>query len=363
MREQLSSREIYSKAERIFTICNACRYCEGFCAVFQAMELRREFKKEDINYFAYLCHDCRDCYSACPFIPPHEFSIDIPKTLSEVRSIIHEENSFNPFRKIVKLRSKFDILLVLLSILTTFLVSLALMTPKQFIYLRVGPGSFYDIIPFWVVEPIGLFLAIYVASSWVYSAIKYWRSIGGKGIKISALINALREGFKHEWFRGGGVGCSYPKEDQGFSRLYFHFLVVLGFILDTISTLSASIMQNFMGVSPPFSIYSLPVVSGTVGGLMLAFGSLALIYLKLKSDKRQVSRKMLEMDYFFLFLLFAISVTGLMTLALRETPYLSIILDTHLGFTVPLFFTAPYEKFSHFVYRTIALMKKQMELS
>ena len=28
---------------RIMQICNACRYCEGFCAVFPAMERRREF--------------------------------------------------------------------------------------------------------------------------------------------------------------------------------------------------------------------------------------------------------------------------------------------------------------------------------
>ena len=28
--------------ERQMTICNACRYCEGYCAVFPAMELRRD---------------------------------------------------------------------------------------------------------------------------------------------------------------------------------------------------------------------------------------------------------------------------------------------------------------------------------
>ena len=26
------------------TICNACRYCEGFCDVFPAMERRLEFQ-------------------------------------------------------------------------------------------------------------------------------------------------------------------------------------------------------------------------------------------------------------------------------------------------------------------------------
>ena len=31
------------EAQRCTTICNACRYCEGFCAVFPVMELRRKF--------------------------------------------------------------------------------------------------------------------------------------------------------------------------------------------------------------------------------------------------------------------------------------------------------------------------------
>ena len=30
-------------------ICNACRYCEGYCAVFPAMELRREFSAAEID--------------------------------------------------------------------------------------------------------------------------------------------------------------------------------------------------------------------------------------------------------------------------------------------------------------------------
>ncbi|MEI7538385.1 MAG: tricarballylate utilization protein TcuB, partial [Comamonadaceae bacterium] len=38
-----------SEAEvaRQMQICNACRYCEGFCAVFPAMTRRLEFGKAD----------------------------------------------------------------------------------------------------------------------------------------------------------------------------------------------------------------------------------------------------------------------------------------------------------------------------
>ena len=36
------------EARRVMEICNACRYCEGFCAVFPAMTLKREFADGDL---------------------------------------------------------------------------------------------------------------------------------------------------------------------------------------------------------------------------------------------------------------------------------------------------------------------------
>jgi citrate/tricarballylate utilization protein len=44
-----------SEAARMLTICNACRYCEGFCAVFPAMTRRLSFDKADVHYLANLC--------------------------------------------------------------------------------------------------------------------------------------------------------------------------------------------------------------------------------------------------------------------------------------------------------------------
>lgn len=41
-----------AEVERVMQVCNACRYCEGFCAVFPAMTQRLEFGKADIHYLA-----------------------------------------------------------------------------------------------------------------------------------------------------------------------------------------------------------------------------------------------------------------------------------------------------------------------
>ena len=45
-----------AEADRLMTVCNACRYCEGLCAVFPAMEMRRVFPDGDLNYLANLCN-------------------------------------------------------------------------------------------------------------------------------------------------------------------------------------------------------------------------------------------------------------------------------------------------------------------
>ena len=51
-------QKAHEETARIMQICNACRYCEGFCAVFPAMTQSREFDVADTAYLANLCHHC-----------------------------------------------------------------------------------------------------------------------------------------------------------------------------------------------------------------------------------------------------------------------------------------------------------------
>ena len=48
---------IFVEASRQLTICNACRYCEGYCAVFPALERLSSLTPGDVTHFADLCHD------------------------------------------------------------------------------------------------------------------------------------------------------------------------------------------------------------------------------------------------------------------------------------------------------------------
>src|SRR3546814_6233878 len=80
-----------AEAERVLTICNSCRYCEGFCAVFPAMTRRLDFVKEDIHYLANLCHNCGACLHSCQYAAPHEFDVNVHRTLAQVRVKTYSE--------------------------------------------------------------------------------------------------------------------------------------------------------------------------------------------------------------------------------------------------------------------------------
>jgi len=82
-----------AEAKRQVEICNACRYCEGYCSVFPAITKSRFFEDGEIEHLANLCHNCQNCFSACQYTEPHEFAINLPKALAEVRTDTWQDNA------------------------------------------------------------------------------------------------------------------------------------------------------------------------------------------------------------------------------------------------------------------------------
>src|SRR5689334_13848672 len=89
--------ETLAHGQHVMTVCNACRYCEAYCPVFQAMENRTSFAKGDMLYLANLCHNCGECLYACQYAPPHEFGINVPRVMAEIRAGSYEEHCWPSF--------------------------------------------------------------------------------------------------------------------------------------------------------------------------------------------------------------------------------------------------------------------------
>lgn len=346
-------------------ICNACRYCEGYCAVFPAMEQRRVFTKADLTYLANLCFDCRDCYYACQYAPPHEFAVNIPKLMSELRAETYREFTWPAlFSGLFKRNAMAMSVITAASIFLIFFLALAFQGGDVLLGTHLGEGAFYRVVPFMAMTMPASLVAVYGLVVFSIGAVRFWRATRSDLSDLvapAALWRATKEAFGLAYMKGGGAGCNYPGESFSHSRMWSHHLVFYGFLLDFVATSVAAFYDHFLGWQAPYPYFSLPVVSGTIGGLMLLAGTCALLFLRWRSDKDPATQSMLNMDVAFLFSLLLTSLTGLLLLVLRETAAMGTLLVIHLGFVAGLFLTMPYGKFAHVVYRYAALVRYAIE--
>jgi citrate/tricarballylate utilization protein len=357
--------DLVKDGARQMTICNACRYCEGYCAVFPAMEQRRIFTKADLTYLANLCFDCRDCYYACQYAPPHEFGVNIPKLMAEIRTDTYREFTWPAILAALFKRNAMAVTLITAASIVLILgLVLAFQGSDALFATHLGEGAFYRVVPFLAMTVPPSLIALYGFGVFSIGTIRFWRETGGRPAELvdfSAFWRATKDAFGLAYMKGGGAGCNYPGESFSLSRMWFHHLTFFGFLLDLAATTIAAIYDHFLGWQAPYPYLSAPVVLGTVGGIGLLIGPIGLLYLKWKSDRAPADPIMLNMDVAFLALLFSTSLTGLLLLAFRETSAMGTLLVIHLGFVAGFFITAPYGKFAHVIYRYAALVRYSIE--
>jgi citrate/tricarballylate utilization protein len=357
--------DLTAEADRQFAVCNACRYCEGFCAVFGAVELRSAIGDGDVAYLANLCHDCRMCFDACMFTPPHEFAVNIPALMAQARVQTYERYSWPP-----SLARMFRVPglgvasitltgIVIVALLIAFGVGVTALGTAQ-----LGAGAFYRVVPYLAMVVPALVLGVFGVFVLAYGARRYAHDIrsgdGDDFVSWRSVRTAVREAITLVYLQGGGEGCYDVKRDSPWRR-FFHMLVFWGVLADFGATLSAAAAQELLGQLPPYPLWSVPVVLGTLGGVAIVLGAAGLIALKGRSDAKPTSARMIAMDYAFLAMLETVALTGLALLAFRSTAAMGSLLAIHLGSLAGLFITAPYGKFVHFVYRSIALVKNASE--
>jgi len=353
------------EAQRVMTFCNACRYCEGFCAVYPAMELRQTFSEQDLNYLANLCHNCRDCYYACQYTPPHEFELNIPKTMAELRLETYREFCWPGGLKTVFKRNAMVVVLTTMVCIVAILTAMLMFQGEEIVFSsQVGSAAFYKMIPYDVLIPTTLIVALLVLFVLVKEVDLFWHKTGGNRmdfINPRAHVVAIGDALRLKYLAGGGHGCNYPEEQFSMARRWLHHLVFYGFTLCFGATVAAACYEHFLHLMPPFPVISLPVVMGSIGGISLLAGTAGLLYLKTKMDRAAATRKSTAMDFGFLILLFMVSLTGLLLLIFRETSAMGALFAVHLGCVAGFFLTMPYGKFVHAIFRYAALVKNAAE--
>ena len=357
--------DILNEARRTIEICNACRYCEGYCAVFPAMERRRIFTDTDMNYLANLCHNCRGCFYACQFSPPHEFNVNVPAAFSALRVQTYQNYAWpGALGKLFARNGLVVSLAIAASLMLVMGLALLLVNDGRLFGVHTGEGAFYAVIPYEVMVYTAGAVFGFAILAMIISFVRFLKDSGKESNSpsdLGSLMTAVCDVLTMKNMSGGGVGCTYPDRKFSGARRWYHQFVMYGFLLCFMATSVATIYDHVFGWQAPYAYTSLPVIFGTLGGIGLTIGCLGLLWLKGRSDPEVGDTETKSMDIGFIVLLLATAVTGLALLALRETSAMGLLLVIHLGFVLALFLVLPYGKFVHSIYRFAALIRHAAE--
>lgn len=349
-----------SEVARQLQICNACRYCEGFCAVFPAMTRRLEFGKADIHYLANLCHNCGACYHACQYAPPHEFAVNVPQSMAQVRCQTYADYAWPSALGGLYKRNGLTVALALAAGLTLFLV-LAVMMKGAFLNAPLA-GNFYAIFPHNLLVAMFAPIFSFVVLALSLGVRKFWRDVSPGAVTGAAAAETTSDVLRLTYLGGGhGEGCNNEDDAWTLWRRRFHHATFYGFMLCFAATSVATLYHYLFKWQAPYALTSLPVLLGTVGGLGLLIGPAGLLWLNLRRHPMTGDASQKPMDRGFIALLLLTSLTGLALLAWRDSSAMALLLAVHLGVVMALFLTLPYGKFAHGIFRSAALLKWAIE--
>ena len=348
---------------RQMQICNACRYCESFCAVFPAMTRRLDFTQADVHYLANLCHNCGACLHACQYAPPHEFAVNVPQAMARVRGQTYADYAWPPALGALYARNGLAVALALAAGLALFLLLAAARTGS----LGTAPagGNFYAVFSHNLL--VGMFAPVFlfVVLALALGVRRFWRDVSPPQEAAQppgALPEAVGNALSLRYLDGGhGEGCHNEDDRWTHARRRAHHLTFYGFMLCFASTSVATLYHYALGWVAPYDLPSIPKLLGAVGGVALLLGTVQLLRLHLARNPAQGDVAQRPMDLGFIALLCLTSLTGLGLWFARGHAGQTVWLAVHLGVVMALFVTLPYGKFAHGVFRCAALLKYQIE--
>lgn len=355
-----------AEAERQLTICNACRYCEGYCAVFPALELRNLVGPADVNYLANLCHDCRACLDACMYAPPHEFRVNIPLVLRSAR-----EDGYVRFaapRRVAQpvWQHPWQSLAIASGLTFVVLWTAEMASGRDPFRRHSGAGSFYQVVPWLAMLVPALVATAFIIVVIARAVVVSWRAQGSSTVLVDASkawTRGVADALRLRYLGGGGAGCSYPDRDSpSTERRSLHHLVFYGVVAAFLSTCSAALYQDVLGRLPPYPFISAPVILGTIGGVGIAAGTSGMFAMKFRARRLGWERPTAQ-SLSFLVDLDLVALSGLALLAGRSTVAMGYLLDIHLALVFGLFLTLPYSKFVHSAHRLASLIRFGSEMT
>lgn len=345
--------ELLAEARRQAEICNACRYCEGYCSVFPALHRERAFSDADLTQLANLCHNCRGCYYACQYTAPHEFDLNLPKALAEVRQASWQDFAWpQPAARLFQ-KSGLAISAAMIAGLTAMLWAVQNVGGS-------GESGFYSAMSHGAMVAIFLPAFVLPLLSVAIGLRRYWRATGGGAVRAADFLAAFGAAARMRNLDGGhGDGCNFEDQDRfSHARKLAHQAVMYGFLLCFLSTSSGTVLHYVFDRPAPYPLWSLPKLLGVPGGMLMVAGTVWLTALKLRAEPHLGAQSAWGGEMAFIAVLFLVAFTGLLLYALGGSALMPILLAVHLGSVLGFFLLTPFTKMAHGFYRMAALVRE-----
>jgi quinone-modifying oxidoreductase, subunit QmoC len=292
----------------------------------------------------WLCHNCGDCTTHCPRgAKPGE-------VFGALRNEAIRHFAFPGF--LGPLLSQPAGLFALLMTGALIFGLLALVGPMGAPREAVSEHQFEfaNLYPLWLIETFffslsGLILIAFLAG--IVRFVRALRASGADGPILAGLVPAAVDIMTH---------ARFAKCGQKRGRYIGHLATFWGFMgLAGISTV--------VGFATMFGVMETPLpqtnvfkILGNLSGLVAIVGVVLLLADRLRDPvKRAVST---YFDWFFIWTLTGVIVTGALIQFLRlvqSAPWMYVGYFVHLVLIFALFVSAPYTKFAHVAYRTVAI--------
>lgn len=287
----------------------------------------------------WLCHNCGDCTAKCPRgAKPGE-------VMGAIRAESIKHYAVPRFAGLAASKPAF--LAMLLAIPFGVLSSVAL---EELRHGLVRPYVYAELFPQHIVDAIFGSIALFVCLCFAWGAarlIKDIRSGGLDGSILTGLRGSIAEIVTHTRFSK----CSAER-----NRYWGHLFTLAGFVALTIVTTAEAAGINLGTVRTPLPLLDPWKLLANAGAVVIFTGLAIVLWDRIHDRKMRTATT--YFDWFFLLTLMGAVVTGILSEVLRLAQIASLMYPfylLHLVLVFSLFLYAPYSKFAHVVYRTVAM--------
>ena len=304
----------------------------------------------------WLCHQCNDCSTMCPR------GANPGDALKAVRKMVIQTNSWPSFfGKLVGESSMFVLALGIPVVVVALILMISGLNvpegPVKYSAHHLNPKDGFIWLP--VLQGVFTAALLFAVVSLVMSLKSYWKSLetnnpipvgtARKGF-VPSLVEALSEILPHTTFKE----C-----EANNIRYSAHLLTFWGMIGLFITTAIVAFNVDILGLLPPSQNGpgTIPIkILGNVSAIAFILGLGIMLFRRLQVPDQAGGSS--YFDWFFLFVICATGVTGLVTELVRWAGWAGgayVLYAVHLVFVLCLILYLPFSKFAHLGYRTVAI--------